>query len=154
MNILENIRLSKNGLELYNFAINKCKEEIKKFGRIRTTFFYKPSKNDNPDYIELRDIINNWIKEYNISFPFDNRQSDYFFMVNTKAFDIFSIQIHRLSPDNYIISTQNDLNKIIFIIRDSKIYKLNNIKIVFDDYELFNGTIEEVDFHLSKEQLL
>jgi len=154
MIILENLNLSKLGMELYKAAIEKSKNEIKNYGRIRTCFYYPSSNNENKiEYIELREVINNWIKEYNISFPFNDRQSDYFFMVNTKAFDVFTIQIHRLSPNNYLITTQNDMGKIIFIIRDKEKYELNNLKIEFDDLELNTGEILKIDFHLSKNQL-
>lgn len=149
----DELKLSKIGDLVFKEAVKKIKNELKKYNRIRTRFLFPTEDINKVGNIELREFINTILKEYNLDFPFDNRKSDYSFFIQIKSFDILSFQLHRLYPAHYLIVTQKDDGKIIFIIRDREAFPDNNIKITWNNTNLKNGIIEKVPFYLSKANL-
>ena len=147
----DDLKLSDIGLKMFDAAIMKIREEIKQFQRIRTVFFYPLKKDDDIDSIELRAIIDAMVEEYKLKFPFKNRDSLYSNFIATKAFDVFKMKIHRLSPENYLIVTQKKDGPILVIIRDTMIPKESNLKIAFLDNNLDNTHTDLIPSHLSIE---
>lgn len=150
----DKLNLSETGSKILKEAVRKIKDDLKKYkNKMRTTFFFYDRDKNEVHYIELREYIDEIIKEFNMRFPFDDKESDYSLIVNVKFFDVLSMRLHRMHPDHYIVFTQKDDGKIVSIIRDSEKSPSSNIKIAWNDLKLNEGDSEEVEFHLTRKQL-
>jgi hypothetical protein len=108
---------------------------------------------EKPKSLELRSFIDQIIQEFKFKVDFDDRESDYFNFMHLKFFDILSMKLHRLSPEFYLIMTQKQDGKIIFIVRDRSNFPVNNLKITWDGPEFKDFTLDQVDFHFSKKDM-
>ncbi len=151
---IDDLELSETGKFLMRSVIRKVKNEQKKYGRIRTRFFYPSKSNKRTIEIQLRDFINSIIHDNNLKIPYDNRDTGYFKFVNTRFFDVMSLQLHRLHPDNYLLVTQDQNGRIYFIIRDIETSKKLNIKLNWLDDNFKEFSKEDVPFYLTKAQLI
>lgn len=147
----EKLNLSPAGAKLYEKAIEVCKEELGRFDRVRTRFYYP--KGAGVESVELRTLVDDIVKEFNIDIPYEDRESKYFQVVHTRLFDILNMKIHRLSPDNYLVVTHRRDGKIIFIIRDAVISKTSNIRLTWSDKDLDRAFIDSIPMHLSRENI-
>lgn len=146
--------LSETGSLILKDAVRKAKDDLKKYnGKMRTTFFFYDRAKRQVHFIELREYIDEVIKEFNMKFPFDNKESDYSLIVNVKFFDVLSMRLHRMHPDHYMVFTQKDDGKAVSIIRDSEKYPSSNVKVTWNDLKLNEGYVQEVEFHLTRSQL-
>lgn len=151
---MENLKLSENGEKIYREAVKKAKEDLKKYrGRIRTTFFFPEGAGKGVKFIELRDYIEEIVREYGMEFPFSDKETDYFVFVNMKFFDVLSMRLHRMYPENYMVVTQKEDGDIVGIIRDHGSRPSSNLKIVWKDGKFDEGKQEKVEFHLTRKQL-
>jgi hypothetical protein len=148
----DELKLSEPGKVIYDEAFQKTKNELSKFKRIRTRFYFF-SKDKEIGSRELRDFIEQIINEFHLAFPFNNRESDYSFFINSKFFDVLTMQLHRLYPAHYLIVTQKDNGQVIFIIRDLEVSEITNLKITWYSHEMLDGKVEQVPFYLSKASL-
>jgi hypothetical protein len=147
------LELSPVGDRLFDEAVKKSLAEIKSFKRVRTKFFYPVSDGGNIDCIELRQIIDNLVKEFNLRFSEEHRDTGYMSFLNNKAFDVFNMRIHRLSSDNYLVVTQKKEGQPVFIIHDKQINPKENLLIRWNDETLTDGTQENIPFHIPREVL-
>ncbi len=152
--IEKKLQLSENGSKILKESVRKSLEDMGKYGgKIRTTFFYLNEGMKSVEHIELRDYIEQIMKENKLELPFDRKESDYFLFVNTKFFNVLSVQLHRQHPNCYLVATQKEDGRVIFIIRDADVWPASNMKITWNDSGLKDGKTDPVDFHLSKSQL-
>jgi hypothetical protein len=149
----DELSLSTQGKKIYDEAYQKTKNELGKFKRIRTRFYFFEKDKKDIGSRELRDFIEQIINEFHLAFPFDNRESDYSFFINSKFFDVLTMQLHRLYPTHYLIVTQKDNGQVIFIIRDLEISEKTNIKITWNSHDLSDGKVDQIPFYLSKASL-
>ncbi|URA09790.1 hypothetical protein [Thermospira aquatica] len=149
---LEELHLSKAGKLLLKEALNYVKSEYKKFGRIRTRFYY-PESEEKASYIELRAFIDDIIKTHNLPFPFTDRDSDYAILVNEKFFQVVMMQIHRMYPKSYLLVTQRDPLTVIFVIRDTEEYQAENIKLVWNPEKPSLPEVSTVPMHFTLRDL-
>ncbi|OHD56861.1 MAG: hypothetical protein A2Y33_09780 [Spirochaetes bacterium GWF1_51_8] len=147
------IDLSPLGERLLEEAKKKSIAEIASYQRLRTKFFYPVSGGENIDFVELRQIIDNLVSEFNLRFSSEHRDTGYMSFLNNKAFDVFNMRIHRLSPDNYLVVTQKKSGHPVFIIHDKQIDPKDNILIRWDDESFSEGTVESIPFHIPREML-
>ncbi len=148
---VKDLNLSSIGMQLYDKAVENCKLELRRYDRVRTRFYY-PAKG-GVECVELRDMVDEIVKEFNIDIPYEDRESKYFQVVHTRLFDILNMKIHRLSPDNYLVVTHRRDGKIIFIIRDTGLSKTSNLRITWTDKEFDHAFIDTIPMHLSRENI-
>lgn len=152
--IKDKLNLSETGELIMKNAVRKAKDDLKKYnGKMRTTFFFYDRSKKEVQHIELREYIDEIIREFNMRFPFDDKESDYSLFVNVKFFDVLSMRLHRMHPDYYMVITQKEDGKIVSIIRDSGKFPSSNLKVTWNDLKLNEGNVEEVEFHLTRKQL-
>ncbi|NPV00867.1 MAG: hypothetical protein HPY53_05770 [Brevinematales bacterium] len=147
------LELSPVGNRLFDEAIAKSLTEIQSFKRVRTKFFYPVSEGGNIDCIELRQIIDNLVKEFNLRFSEEHRDTGYMSFLNNKAFDVFNMRIHRLSPDHYLVVTQKKDGHPVFIIHDKQISQKDNLLIRWTDDKMTEASQENIPFHIPREIL-
>lgn len=145
--------LSPSAQQLVDAAVEKCRREIRSFGRIRTSFFTM-NEQSAPEFQEFRDFMDRVIREFGMDTPFNDRESDYSQFVNNKFFDILSMQLHREHPEAYLVSTQSEDGKIIFIIRDRSALPYNNLKLVWKETSFQKANFEKIPFHLNRADLI
>ena len=150
--MISDFGLSHPAEQLTKAAIEKCRNEIKRFGRIRTSFFFLNQKSA-PEYQEFRSFMDQVIREFGMESPFSDRDSDYSLFVNNKFFDVLSMKLHREHPEAYLVSTQNDEGQILFIIRDRSVLPFNNLKVIWNGTDFKKARTEKVPIHLSKSDL-
>lgn len=149
---MEELHLSSTGKLLLKEALNYVKSEYKKYQRIRTRFYY-PKGDNSTDFIELRAFIDDIIKTHKLPFPFTDRDSDYAILVHEKFFQVIMMQIHRLSPQFYLLVTQRDPFTVIFVIRDAAEYETENIKLVWNPDNPKLSEVSTISIHFTLRDL-
>jgi hypothetical protein len=150
--VLDGLNLTDEAMKLFEAAKAKAIEELKSFGNVRTRFYYPGA--GKVDFADLREVIDGLMKEFNLKFPFGDRKSSYAVMVNNKAFEIFQMKIHRLSPNLYLIAMKkSEGGQVVFIIRDAAAMPDNNLKVTWNDELLTDAKVEKVDFHITRAML-
>jgi hypothetical protein len=148
------LKLSEKGKTLFDEAVKKTKQELKEYERIRTCCYYQSKGKKEIEKTELRQFISEIAKEFRLNFSFDERESDYFFFLNDKFFDLLGIKIHRLHPNNYVIVTQKSNGQPVFIIRDHDDYEEYNVKIKWNNEKMEDAELEKVPLYISKTNLI
>lgn len=151
----DQLKLSDKGYKLYDLALDKTRGKLQKYGNSVRTRFYYPGGGDKIEHVDLREVIDSLMQEFNLKFPWDenNKKSPYATLINNKAFEVFNMRLHRLSPESYLIVVQNGQGSIIFIIRDAESHPQSNLKIEWQDDKLDKAEVSEIDFHITKAML-
>ena len=147
--ITTDITLSSIGKQIFESALNSTLTEWKDYRRTRTVFFYYNQNYHQVEYKLLREYIGEIIQEFNLQFPFNDRDSDYSLFLNQKLFDLFVLRLNRDYFRQYVIVTRNDHGKHLFIIRDYERCETKNIRLIWDD-ETFQGFhTEQIPFYFT-----
>lgn len=149
---LDGLNLSEETKMLFDAAKAKAIEELSSFGNVRTRFYYPGG--GKVQAADLREVIDGLMKEFNLKFPFGDRKSPYAKMINDKAFEVFQMKIHRLSPNIYLIAMKkSEGGEVVFILRDAAAMPEHNLKVTWNDERLTDGKVEKVDFHITRATL-